>query len=626
MRKKCVYVLLILFISIIMLSPVKAAGLSLSFHFSEATDHSCCVYYTTADQPVYSQEQIILGEYDEERSVVVFRFDGELADQLTGIRLDFANVEQVFYIDEIWAASAGVIRKQFSPIRFFSEDSILEKNSISSVDLLTARNTTCIGTQAQDPFLVFSEKIVSSLNQLFSHYLVTKIVIVLIGLLAFWSIQRSPFRTKTLRESRCAEGMPLTSCEREETGAILFIVLGLLLAYQTYRLVLAQAQMPISDFDGHLHVYLPLFYSSQWWRGWMAVPYCLWHLLTILLHSVLMFPLLISGALSGTFFVLFGYVVLWWMLRKVELRISGKSHSALAAVLAYGMSVLQGLYGQWIGMGDGYVGIYSMNAVHNPTQMCVKPFALLLFALVYDLLESQKDRDYQGLFFPVERGCRRYYVYLSILLFLSVLAKPTFAQMFIPTVGLYMLAGLLCRLRKDRQEAKQYFADCLKMLVCAVPSLLYILVCYLEFFLLGGSVVQSGPPYLTKVGEVWSCFSDNIPFSILLGMAFPLAVLLLDLSAVFRDTFGKLAVLSYLVGLLEALFIGEGGEKLLHGNFLWPMMSGMAILWTYGVIRLRWIEGSGAYFGWKKKVLQGLWILFGLHVLCGLLYLQGLLL
>lgn len=85
---------------------------------------------------------------------------------------------------------------------------------------------------------------------------------------------------------------------------------------------------------------------------------------------------------------------------------------------------------------------------------------------------------------------------------------------------------------------------------------------------------------------------------------------------------GKLALLGYLIGVLEAALLGEGGGKLGHGDFLWPMMCGMQLMWTAALLRLLVLEHIRTDTRTKRILVDLVWGLFCIHILCGLVMLQ----
>lgn len=310
--------------------------------------------------------------------------------------------------------------------------------------------------------------------------------------------------------------------EQKKRENFVVIILSILLAYATYLVIMSELPQILSDYNGHAYVYLPMFSKESWVQGWKAVPYCMWHLGVLGLNKILHIPLEVSVAYVSCFFALFSYFVVYWIVRKFTESIGNQENSAKAGLIAFGFCVVQSFYFFWLDAGNRYLGPFSMNPIHNPTQMLVRPFSLLCFCLVYDIWKKQKDDSYKGIFFNTEQGLKRPYIYLAILLFLSTVAKPTFAEMFVPAVGLVMLVEWMKRIRLKDGSAQKYFTHCLHMLLCAVPALMYILLQFLAYFIWGGSYEADGSLMITRWLEVWSMFTENVTLSIILGMAFPL--------------------------------------------------------------------------------------------------------
>lgn len=393
-----------------------------------------------------------------------------------------------------------------------------------------------------------------------------------------------------------------------------------LLCFMTYSYVRNQMAMGgLNDYSAHVYSILTLFRGDSPWEGWVAAPHCLWHLTVLLLFGACRIPLDSSAAFATCIYALFYYFILRWIICRV-MEYAGRKETALCSnMAAFSFCFVQALYLDWLDTGGDYLGVFSPNPLHNPTQMGVQGFIVLAFCLVVDLLSYENDRTYRPIFFHVESGTRKYYVLLAAVLFLSTVMKPTFAEMFIPTVAFFMLGSWVARLIRGDAPGL-YFRKCLVMLLCAIPALLYMLIQFLAFFLFGGAVYSEGGLVITKWLEVWKLFSDNVFLSVLLGMAFPLYVLLLDTRFFLKSIAGRLALLGYGIAFLEAAILGEEGSRMSHGNFLWPLMSGMLLLWLVALLRLMVLERAGEYMGFRKGLLLFGWFLFFCHLFCGLAF------
>ena len=174
----------------------------------------------------------------------------------------------------------------------------------------------------------------------------------------------------------------------------------------------------------------------------------------------------------------------------------------------------------------------------------------------------------------------------------------------------------------SKKSGKVYFKHLLFMFLCAVPTLIYIFLQFAVYFIFSGSYgADDSSLIFTKFGEVWGVYSDNIPLSILLGMAFPIYMVLADTKFFLKDDQGKLALTTYAIGFLQAMFLAESGGKIYHADFIWPMMSGMLLMHAVSLMRLVYLENT--VNGKRGKiVIAGGWVMFIAHVLCGVLFLR----
>ena len=407
--------------------------------------------------------------------------------------------------------------------------------------------------------------------------------------------------------------------KKTKNDLLIILVFLTLLSYLTYIYVMDALTNYLTDLNGHTYVYLPLFTRQTFWEGWMVVPYCMWHLLTLFLYKILLIPIEVSAAYSTCTFAAFTYLVFYWMLQKIQLRFELGENNIKTAFVAFCLCIADPLSAFWLDS-----SAFSMNAIHSATYGCVRGFSLFCFCLACDILGKQKDPEYRGIFFPVENGLKKYYVYLAIFLFLSAMAKPTFAEVFIPSVALCMLVTWILRIRRRNGSAKPYFRHCLYTFYCAIPTLIYIFAQFVAYFLLGGSYGDGGSLIITKFLEVWKMFSENVALSIVFSLAFPLFMILIDPAHFLKTDIGRLPLVCLAVGFFEAAFLGEGGSKLGHGDFMWPIMSAMLLVYTVSTLRLMVLEKKQNDTTAKTVLLSIAWLFFCLHALAGLLVFMNL--
>ncbi len=212
-----------------------------------------------------------------------------------------------------------------------------------------------------------------------------------------------------------------------------------------------------------------------------------------------------------------------------------------------------------------YLGAGSPNTWHSPTQVLTMVFMLLCVPLTADIAESFHRR------LP-EEGAKtnvpkRDALLLSVLLVVSLLAKPTFMQAFLPAAGLYFLILLI---RKPKNAAFFW-----RMVAVAAPSIVVMFLQYLYYFKIY-SVTQGSMIVLVTWGK-----TGEVALKVFLTQAFPIFVLF---TCTERETFRKplyqLTLLMDAAGVLELLLFSEAGRRASDGNFGWAMMGAALMLWA----------------------------------------------
>lgn len=411
---------------------------------------------------------------------------------------------------------------------------------------------------------------------------------------------------------------------KTKNGMPVVAMFSVLLMFITYFFTMHELEGLLTDYAGHVYTYIPLLEGSSGVDGWMAVPYFLWHMCVILLGRFTPIPLEAAAAFASCFFTVFSFYVLYWMFDRIAAYHELTCSEGTKSFFAFALCIVQPIYMYWFDALSQYLGQFSINPMHNPTHMCVKPFSLLCLCFTYDILESFHKPEHKGMFVDMTGKPYKAYAMLAVTLFLSCMAKPTFAEMFIPTVGFLMLCEWIKRICIRNHVAAVYFQKCLTMFLISVPSLLYILLQFLAYFIWGGSYGADGEGLIiTRWMQVWQLFSENVAASMLLGMLFPFFILLINAGWFVKDTLGCLALTGYVVGLLECALLAEGGGKITHGDFLWPMMSGMTLLWVVSTMRFFVLQYKQNLTKKQQICIQIGWIFLFVHMVFGIVYLCG---
>lgn len=259
---------------------------------------------------------------------------------------------------------------------------------------------------------------------------------------------------------------------------------------------------------------------------------------------------------------------------------------------------------------------------HNPTTLAVYPIGILCFTIYFFLAQDKKDRPQW-----------KKWLFLSVLLVLSCLAKPSFYQMFIPGIALYCLFELL------RSKGK-------KILFCIYSFFAVLPTCCVALLQLKAEVhepeqalvAMSGTwesaalmtarvvreaSYGIEIGgigiewlKVQKILTSEKPFlSLWLLWIFPIYVIVLYI--VNRKRNGKMALPICLAvsGILQytLLYLPMRPES---GDFAWGYYMSMAILFIGCVTYFVEICNEKSY----KLVKWIGWGLFGGHVFWGFYY------
>ena len=119
--------------------------------------------------------------------------------------------------------------------------------------------------------------------------------------------------------------------------------------------------------------------------------------------------------------------------------------------------------------------------------------------------------------------------------------------------------------------------------------------------------------------DAWKVHMDNIPFAIVLALAFPGFLLLFNLKELKTNTLYRFSWLQIVISLLELLIIYEKEEeRFIHMNFSWGYMHGLFFVFVASLILL--IQKTIELLGNKKRLLwlMPFWLAYGWHLFCGI--------
>ena len=330
---------------------------------------------------------------------------------------------------------------------------------------------------------------------------------------------------------------------------------------------------PVVDYEAHTEFAMQFDWSrlAESVREFSSP---LWHTVTSLLTRVLHIPVSFSCALSTSLFCLGTYLAARGILRYY---VNDAKYNLICDAVAAMLMFMQPLFVPWFNP-NPIIGQGSPVVLHNPTSLAVQPFALLCAFLALRILKNHSAEP--------QSESRTDYFRLSFFVFLSTLAKPSFIQIFVPALGIYLAVYLISN--KFRE-----ILFCVRLAACFVPAVLYtFFIMFVEFLsadMNNGNTIEFG------WFDVWRASSPNIPVSILLGAGFCILYILLKNIRVKNKTEIFLMLLCWIVGILEFGILMESGDRKYHGNFSWGYCISLSLMYVFVTAELLANTLSGGY-------------------------------
>ncbi len=415
----------------------------------------------------------------------------------------------------------------------------------------------------------------------------------------------APARERISLKRRVADAF--APAKRLDTLLKLAICVGL--GVMTYCLLLGVSERP-GDFATHTAWAAEMDFARP--RTLLRhVVHMLWHL-----PVALFVRLGVSSAVAACAVTAAWKVAQFLLLRRLLLRADDTRPVActlwaLAGVLVMSLylpgQATSGYYWYWPDTGMIILG--SPNAWHSPTQITASAVMLLAAPALCSLL-----RDYEALGpGPRVRVSWRKLALPALTLCLSVLAKPTFFQAFLPAAGVY---GLRLVIRRYHGAWRFFW----QVLLAFVPAAMIFAFSYLYY---GGMVTGTG------AGLVFGFSAERLLLglrNLLLMAAFPVAVLCVCGKGRLRGNHGVwLAIGTAGFALLEFCLFAEQGLRGADGNLGWALMSACGLLWAYALPLCRsWLRSlrEAGRVGWPQRVLIALGAaLLTSHLVGGVCYL-----
>lgn len=292
---------------------------------------------------------------------------------------------------------------------------------------------------------------------------------------------------------------------------------------------------PRTDYLAHIQ-----FAKDMLAAHWPQSPHFIYQIVLVLVSKLFGIPLGISNArLITTAMVFLSGVIIYLSFFEKE---SPKNNRAriinICAVSGILISMPVPLF--YFFDKSLYFGYISMNVLHNPTVVMLKPTAILLFLLFCKNMMNNENRK-----IPL----------ISALVIISALVKPNFIMCFIPAVLIYFI------LKKNKNRQLFISVSCI-----VVPGILVLLWQFL-FTYTGtpnGGGIQLSPFFVYKIySNLWKA-----PFKLLLSIAFPLSILIFYWQEIKNNFMIQFSVLLFLISLAFFYLMAEYPVPN-SGNFWW---------------------------------------------------------
>ena len=236
------------------------------------------------------------------------------------------------------------------------------------------------------------------------------------------------------------------------------------------------------------------------------------------------------------------------------------------------------------------------NPFHNPTILFVRPFAIASFILFIQMINSCKQRiNY------------KYMLQFSLITLISVGAKPSYAIVFLPAMGIYTL----CYIARTREWRLGGIA-----LVSVLPSLL-LLVIQQKWMSLHTEAINIRIKFgffteYVEFGSQWELLSEVIGASL---VTFPVVILLFRVCLMKKDAFYPIAIIALVIGWLQMFFLKTG----MTGDFSWGYDLAVQFATLISLAETRNEENRGGF----RKIITGITCcIFVYQVLVGFMYIR----
>ena len=196
----------------------------------------------------------------------------------------------------------------------------------------------------------------------------------------------------------------------------------------------------------------------------------------------------------------------------------------------------------------------------------------------------------------------------GICLLIATIIKPSFALVFPPAVGLYILF-----------TRQRFVRSVISLAIFSLPTMVLLVVQYTGYY-----ADDDGLSVILSPFTIWNVFSPSIPVSIVLALAFPIVLTVYRYRKAMAQPYLFVAWLTTLIGVVQFALLAEqaaNGRLDYAGNWINGYLNGMSLVFLICLVEyVRWLreyrEGRVSQ-RWGFRLTTGLLML---HLLSGLFY------
>ena len=205
--------------------------------------------------------------------------------------------------------------------------------------------------------------------------------------------------------------------KNEKRSLIVATFFAVFLFVITYQVIMGAVRNPYSDYLGHAEN-AELLLQSGLGPVLKEIGYPFWAFLVAGIMKLSGAPAYEASAIAGGLLNAFTYVLVFSYLAK-----ECKEERLGIAALTWFLLLVGPFYIPWYNP-DVYNGQVTPNIWHNPTTICVRPFAFLAFLLILRVLKEYEEEQ--------KKLSAKTWLLLAACLVLCNLAKPSTVQIAVP--------------------------------------------------------------------------------------------------------------------------------------------------------------------------------------------------